>query len=102
MEADAVLGEKLERLFEGRQVGRNLTELREPKWPDAAGSCTVAHLAQVVGMGEHQGPVREVEDVEFDEIDTELDRPPEGCERVLRLERGRAAVPDPEYARVAA
>src|SRR5436190_20821809 len=55
----------------------------------------------VVGMREHQGPVCEVEHVELDKVDAELNGPPEGRERVLRLERGRATVPDPEHRAVA-
>ena len=49
-------------------------------------------------MGEHEGAVGEVEDVELDEVDADLDRPPERRQGVLRPERRGPAVADPQHA----
>src|SRR5437763_15883050 len=49
-------------------------------------------------MGEHEGAVGEVEDVELDEVDADLDPPPEHRQGVLRPERRGPAVADPQHA----
>jgi len=56
---------------------------------------TVSHLFQVAGVRNHEGPARQVEHVELDQVDARLDRSAEGADGVLRGEERRAAVADP-------
>src|SRR5205085_10182066 len=42
VQADRGRGEKLERLLQGRQLGRDFSQLRKPQWTNAAGSHAVA------------------------------------------------------------
>ena len=53
-------------------------------------------------MCKHERAVGEVEHVELDQVDAELDGPPERPERVLGLERGGSLVADDERQPVAA
>ncbi len=57
----------------------------------------MADLVQVVGVRDDHLAAFELQHVELDEVDSGSDRGPEGRDRVLRRERGRAAVPDPEH-----
>lgn len=47
-------------------------------------------------MGDDERASRQVEDVELDQVDTVSQRDPEGLDRVLRRERGRAPMADPQ------
>ena len=49
-------------------------------------------------MGEHECAVREVEDVELDEVHADLVRPPECRQRVLALEGRGATMADSQHA----
>ena len=62
----------------------------------------MAHLEQVVGMGDHERPVRQVEDVELDRVYPRRERHLEGSQRILRRDRRGAAVADLEQRPVAA
>ena len=59
----------------------------------AAGS-TVADLQQIVGMRQHERPVVQLEDVELDEVASELHRAGERSQRVLGLEGRSTLVAD--------
>ena len=102
VQADRGRGEELERLRQGRQLGRDFSQLRKPEWANVAGSHAVAHFEQIVRVGEHERAVGEVEHVELDEVDIELHGAAEGRQRVLGLERRGAAMTDPQHAGAAA
>ena len=75
-----------------RRIGATVT--REDR-PEVRGMVrAVAHLVQVVRMREHECPVGERQNVELEHVAAELDRELERLQRVLRRERGRAAMPD--------
>ena len=98
VQADFLVREELEGLLESRQLGRTLTKLLEPQRPDPPGGDAVAHLEELVRVGEHERAVVEVEDVELDEVDADFDRAPKRSNGVLGPERRGAAMADPQHA----
>ena len=62
----------------------------------------MADLGKVVRVREHERPVREVEHVELDRVDTARERGLERPQRVLGRDRGGAAVADADQRSVAA
>src|SRR6476646_9415018 len=98
MEADVGRGEERERLVEQRHVRRCAPQLVQGQWLDPAANGAVADLEQIVGMGDHEGAVVEIEDVELDEVDAQLDGLTEGRKRVLGSDRRAPTVGDPQHA----
>ena len=95
VDADVVPGQEVEGVVERRQLRGDLPQLREGALADAARGCAMADLGKVVRVREHERPVREVEHVELDRVDTACERGLERAQRVLGRDRRRAAVADP-------
>ena len=93
-----LLGEERQRLVERRQVGRDLPQLGERPLPHRARRPAVAHLVEVVGVGQDEGAASQVEHVELDEIDAVRDGGSKGVDGVLGRDVRRASMTDPEHA----
>lgn len=88
--------EKAERVIEGGQVGRDLSQLLEPEPADAARSYAMAYLEKVVRVGEHKRAVDKVENVELDKVDVKLECPSERRQCVLWCKGSGSPVADPQ------
>ena len=92
-----LVGEERERVVERGQLRCDLAERCEGHAADPAGSDTVAHLLEVVGVGEHERAANEVEHVELDHVDTAVPGGAERAQGVLRSEHGCATMPDAQH-----
>ena len=96
LEADAgqPVGAERQCFVERREIGRDASQPFEIATAHAAARRAVAHFAQVVRVREDERAVGEVEDVELQHVAAELHRELERLQRVLRRQRGSAAVTD--------
>ena len=91
-----LVDEERERVIEGREVRGHLAERLERLVPDPSGGSPVTDLVEMIGVGENERPVPEVEDIELDQVDARIDGGPKRVECVLRRQGRGAAVTDPE------
>ena len=91
-----LVDEERERLVEGGKLRRESTQLLEREVPHAACRRAVADLVEVIRVRDHERASRQVEHVELDQVDAVLDGGAERPQRVLRRERCRASMADPE------
>jgi hypothetical protein len=101
-ELPCLVREEHECLVERREVRAELSEALERPVADGSLVGTVAHLVEIVRVGDDELASLELEDVELDEIDPGGERGPKRDQGVLGRESRRSAMPDPERASVAA
>ncbi len=91
-----LLGEKRQRLVEGGYVRGDVAQGIERQAANASGCRSVAHLVQMIGVSDDQGPAEEIQHVELDQIDSGVDCSPKRFERVLGRKRRGTAMTDPQ------
>jgi hypothetical protein len=90
----SLVDEEGEGLVQGRQLRAERADLCNMHGSQCSLSCTVAHLVEVVRVGDHELAAREPEHVELDEVDSGRDGGSKRRKRVLRCERRGAAMAD--------
>ncbi len=85
-------------LVEGGQLRCDLAQRVEGESADPAARRSMAHLVEVIRVGDHERAQREIEHVELDQVDADLDRRPERAQRVLGGQGSRTTMADAQHA----